>query len=417
MPGLLIACRDCGAIQRMEPPAQGRVECWRCGRVLESRNGRSLNAGLALSCTTFMLLVIGTIMPVMTVHIAGNTVSTRIVYGLGVAWRQDWGLLTLVLGLVGVVLPLVRFAVLSATLAAIRFGWRSRRVAAAFRICETLDPWAMSDVLLVGAGIGYGRIETSIPVTIEPGGWCFIAAAVATMLTRTAINKQEVWRLLRQPRVSMPAAAVTCTSCDAVAPAEREGGRCPRCSAVLHRRRPDSLIYTRALLLATAVLTPLAYSLPMSALWEAGTPHPHTIIDGIEMLFQYGFWYFGVLIFFISLIFPLTKIIVMSWCLVSIRRHSASRLRTKTRLFRFVHKGGRWSALDPFTVLVFAPMAQFQQLAHVDFMSGSVAFLATVVLSMLATDAFDPRLMWDRAGRNDAQGRAPEPFASPRPQE
>lgn len=48
-------------------------------------------------------------------------------------------------------------------------------------------------------------------------------------------------------------------------------------------------------------------------------------------------------------------------------------------------------------MLVFAPMIQFGQLAHFDFMGGAAAFLATVVLSMLATRALDPRLMWDAA--------------------
>jgi len=42
-------------------------------------------------------------------------------------------------------------------------------------------------------------------------------------------------------------------------------------------------------------------------------------------------------------------------------------------------------------------MIQFGQLAHFDFMGGAAAFLATAVLSMLATRIFDPRLMWDNA--------------------
>lgn len=395
MPDLLVACRDCGVIQRMRPPTRGRVECWRCGRVLENRTGRSLDAGLSLSVATFLLLLPANLTPVMTVHAAGTTVSTYIVFGLGVAWHQSWGVLAVLLGLVGVVLPLVRFGLLSATLAAIRLGRRGKRAAVAFRWCEALDAWAMSDVLLIGAGIGYGRIVASVPVKIEPGGWCLVAAAVATMLTRAALDRQEVWRTLMMPPTSAPTRAIACTSCDLVLSAEAEGGRCPRCNASLHRRRPGSLTITRSLLLATALLTPIAYGLPMSSLWEIGTPHPHTIIDGIEMLFEHSFWYFGVVIFILSLVFPIMKILVLSWCLLSIWQRSASRLRTKARLYHFVDEAGRWSMLDPFTVLVFAPMAQFEQLAHIDFMGGSVAFLATVLLSMRAAQEFDARIMWD----------------------
>jgi paraquat-inducible protein A len=141
----------------------------------------------------------------------------------------------------------------------------------------------------------------------------------------------------------------------------------------------------------------------MSAFWEAGTPQPHSVIDGIYLLFTHGFWYFGVIIFCVSIVFPMTKIVSLSWCLASIWRGSAARLRRKTQLYRFVDDVGRWSMLDPFTVLVFAPMVPLGQLAHIDFMPGCPAFLATVVLSMLAARRFDPRLMWDVALHVEAE--------------
>jgi paraquat-inducible protein A len=47
--------------------------------------------------------------------------------------------------------------------------------------------------------------------------------------------------------------------------------------------------------------------------------------------------------------------------------------------------------------MVFAPMIQFDSIAHFDVRIGSTFFLASVVLSMLATRVFDPRLMWDAA--------------------
>jgi paraquat-inducible protein A len=51
--------------------------------------------------------------------------------------------------------------------------------------------------------------------------------------------------------------------------------------------------------------------------------------------------------------------------------------------------------IDPFTVFIFAPMLQIGQLAHINIRAGSLAFLSTVVLSMIAARTFDPRLMWD----------------------
>ena len=361
------------------PPARGRLECWRCGRVLESTSGRSLDAALACALATLLLLFPANFMPLMSVHVAGITVSTHLASGLRTAWQQGWPLLTITLGLVGVVLPFVRFGLLAATLAAIRFGAHGGWTGLAFRYAEKLDLWAMADVFLIGGGIGYGRIVSQIPVQIDTGGWCFVVAALMTMVTRASLERRAVWQRLKAPPAHAGTDAVACTSCDLVLPPEAEGHPCPRCAAAVHHRRPFAVIQCTALVLTCWALMPIAYGYPMSELWEAGTPHPHSIIDGIDLLFTHGFWLFGIIIFLLSLVFPFTKLISLTWFLRSIHRRSAVHLRTKTWLYRFIDEGGRWSNLDPFTVIIFAPMLQFAQVAHIDIMGGSPAFLATVV--------------------------------------
>ena len=402
---MLIACPDCAAIQQMPPPPKrGALECWQCGSVLEATTGRSLDAALACGLATLLLLVPANLMPIMTVHVAGIDDSTHLASGLLTAWGQGWPLLAIVLGLQGVVLPFVRFGLLSATLAAIRFGVRGGWVGPAFRFSEKLDLWAMVDVLLVGAGIGYGRVASQIPVNIGAGGWCFVAAALMTMVTRASLERRAVWRLLGAPPTQAEPDAVACTSCDLVLPPEAEGRRCPRCAATIHWRRPFALMQCTALVLACWILMPIAYGFPMSEIWELGEPHPHTIMDGILLLFQNGFWPFGVILVVVSVMVPFSKLISLSWFLVSIHRRSSSRLKQRTRLYRFIDEAGRWSNLDPFAVMIFAPMVQFNQLAHIDIMRGSPFFLATVVLSMVATRVFDPRLMWDAAATKQRTG-------------
>ncbi len=377
------------------PPAKGWVECWQCGHVLERTAGRSLDVALACALATLLLLVPANFMSVMTVHLAGTTSSTHLASGLVTSWRQGWPLLAIVLGLQGVVLPFVRFGLLSATLAAIRFGVRGRWMGPAFRLCQKLDLWAMADVLLIGAGIGYGRVGSQIPVHIDVGGWCFVAAAVMTMVTRASLERRAVWRRLTPSRIEQ--GTISCTTCDLVLPREAEGGPCPRCAAPIHRRRPFALMQCTALLLACWALMPVAYGWPMSELWKLGEPHPHTIIEGIDLLFHSGFWPFGVVLLIVSVAVPFAKLIVLSLFLVAVHRRWSRWLVQRTRLYRFIDEIGRWSNLDPFTVMVFAPMVQFNQVAHVDIMIGSTFFTASVVLSMVATRAFDPRLMWDAA--------------------
>lgn len=393
----LIACRDCAAVQRLRPLERGRLECVRCGRVLENRTGRSLDGALACSIAALLLLVPANTLPLMTVHLGPVASSHVLPAGLAVAWAQGWPLVSVVLAFEAIILPFLRFGLLSATLMAIRLGRRDRRLGRAFRYAEMLDLWAMTDVLLIGAGIGYGRLAAQTSVTIDAGGWCFVSVAVLTMITRGTIERREIWRRLGSGPDTVPAWAVACTGCDLLLPADAVGARCPRCAARVHRRRPGSLRACAALLIATAVLMPLAYGLPMSEFWKGNQAAPHTVINGVLLLFTSGFWYFGIVLFFVSVVFPLGKLVALAWFLTSIHRRSGRGLRLKTKVYRFVDEVGRWSTLDSFTVLVFAPMIQFGQIAHFDFMGGAAAFLATVILSMLATLALDPRLMWDAA--------------------
>ena len=412
----LIACRDCAAIQRLKPLSSGRrLECWQCGRVLESRAGRSLDGALACSITVLLLLLPANFLPLMTVHLGPLSSSHVLAAGLAVAWAQGWPLVAVLLALEGIILPFARFGLLSVVLAMIRCGRRDSWLGRAFRYAELLDQWAMFDVLLIGAGIGYGRIASQVAVSIDPGGWCFVGASLMTMVTRAMLERREVWRRLHPDPEAFDQQEVACTSCDLLLPAEAVGQRCPRCAAAVHRRRPFAVTQCTALLLATAIITPIAYSYPMSAFWKGDQIESHTVINGIELLFQSGFWYFGIIIFCVSFVFPLTKLGALAWFLTSLHRGSSTKLRFKTRLYRFIDEIGRWSTLDPFTVMVFAPMIQFGQLAHFDFMGGAAAFLATVVLSMAAANVFDPRLFWDNASPETGMAglRVPPPEAAP----
>jgi paraquat-inducible protein A len=88
-------------------------------------------------------------------------------------------------------------------------------------------------------------------------------------------------------------------------------------------------------------------------------------------------------------------------------RGSAIQLQARTRLFRFVREIGRWSLVDVFAVTILVSLVHMGELASVLPGSGAVGFCAVVILTMLAAESFDPRLMWDAAGLNPRPRSAP----------
>jgi paraquat-inducible protein A len=393
---MIIACSDCGTIQRLPPLHRGsRLRCRLCAKVLERTAGRSLDAALALSCATLLLWIPANLGILLNMQVLGIDRSSRLVSGILDLWREGWLALAIIVGLQGVVLPFFRFGLLTASLASIRFRFQRRWTAIAFRWSEHLDDWSMPDVFLFGAAIGYSRVAVFVPVTIGIGGWSLIAVACLTMITRASIDRVSIWRQIHRPDSPEAGPRIACTQCDLVLPARFLGCRCPRCAARLWRRKPFAIMEATALVLAAYPLYLVANWFPMSVQDVFGKASEQTIIYGVAMLISAGFWPLAGIIFLASIFIPLAKLVGMSWLLWSAHRGSNHHLILKTRLYRFIEAVGRWSNVDIFTIVIFLPIMQIAGLVSVRAGNGAPAFLAVIVLTMLAVRLFDPRLLWD----------------------
>lgn len=387
---------------------RGRALCRRCHRVLERAQGRSVDAALALALATLLLLFPANLATLLRISAAGIMRSSRLGSGVIAIWREGYPLMAVVVGLQGVLLPFLRFGLLAAVLASVRLRAVGRWTGPAFRWAERLDLWAMPDVFLFGAAIGYSRMAPFVPATIGAGGWCLIAAALASILTRGTLDRSAVWRMIAPPPVLAPVlapvpdatrarAVLSCTECDLPVPGVPPGSTCPRCRAVLWPRKPHSLMRATALVIAGAALYPMANYFPMSVQDRLGTLKLHTIAAGVMDLIGAGLWPLAVIIFTASIGIPMLKLLAMSWLIWSAHRGSTRRLATKSRLYRVIHEIGRWSNIDVFTLAIFVPLFQLGGFVHVSVGLGAPAFLAVIVLTMLAVRVFDPRLLWDAA--------------------
>ena len=225
---MIIACPDCGTIQLAPPLRPGsELRCSRCRKVLERTAGRSLDAALALAAATLILWFPANLCTFLTIRVLGLDESSRLGSGVIVMWQERWYLLALVVGLQGVILPFLRFGLLTASLASIRLHAQRRWTGLAFRWAEHLDRWSMPDVFLLGAAVGYSRVAVMIPVTIGIGGWSMITASCLTMIARASLDRRSIWRMIHPPDSPLTGPRIACSECDLVVPARYAGGRCP----------------------------------------------------------------------------------------------------------------------------------------------------------------------------------------------
>ena len=177
--------------------------------------------------------------------------------------------------------------------------------------------------------------------------------------------------------------------------APRRVQKCSRCGHVLHARKPMSVQRTWACVLAAAVLYVPANLLPIMTTVSALQREEHTLLGGILELWVDGSWGLSIIVFIASIAVPVLKIGVLGLLAWTTQHAPAWRRLERARLYRLIEAVGHWSMLDVYVVVLLAATVRFGPLAGVQAEPGLLAFASVVVLTMLATYAFDPKLIWD----------------------
>ncbi|MEO8922042.1 MAG: paraquat-inducible protein A [Caldimonas sp.] len=199
-----------------------------------------------------------------------------------------------------------------------------------------------------------------------------------------------------------------CESCGLVTAdilgADDSGGllqRCPRCGHVLRRTKPMSVQRTWACVIAAAVLYVPANALPVLITVQAPDREEHTLLGGIHELWVDGSWGLATIVFIASIVVPVFKIGVLALLAWTVRRAPGWRRLERAKLFRLIEMVGHWSMLDVYVVILLGATVRFGPLASARPGPGLLCFAAVVVLTMLATFSFDPRLIWKDGRRTD----------------
>ena len=186
------------------------------------------------------------------------------------------------------------------------------------------------------------------------------------------------------------------------APGEEEG-RCPRCDETLAFRKPGSLQRTWAYVIAAAICYVPANLLPVLTTTTAAGADSDTILQGVVLLWSPTGWPLSLIVLIASIMIPSAKILALGYLLITVQRGSVKNNEQRIRLYRMVKFIGRWSMVDVFVDTFTAALVQLQPLMSVEPGPGLFFFAAVVVLTMLAVESFDPRLIWDSVSAREVR--------------
>ena len=202
----------------------------------------------------------------------------------------------------------------------------------------------------------------------------------------------------------------SCHTCSLVSRVASDDALCPRCGSRVHLRKPGSIGHCWAFLIAAMILYIPANTLPMMLTSSLFGSSDDTIISGVFFLWEYGSWYLALIVFFASILVPIGKMLALLVLLLSVQlpgvQLTAERRARLAHAYRIIDSIGRWSMLDIYVVALLATVVQLTALASVRAGPAALAFGAVVVLTMLATESFDPRLIWDPVEEENGRRRA-----------
>ena len=182
--------------------------------------------------------------------------------------------------------------------------------------------------------------------------------------------------------------------------ASKQWAQCVRCGSRISTPAQGKRAASRTAAVAAAAFFLFwpAVLLPVLEIHRYGHRHAASILGGTIDLMRHGDWFVGGVVLIFSIVFPLTKLVLLlelSLLGVMHRRHKAI-------TFRIMEYAGRWSMMDVLLLAFMVMLIKLGSLVEFRFGPAVIAFVACVVLSMMASLLFDPHSIWEESVEADA---------------
>jgi paraquat-inducible protein A len=176
----LIACHDCDLLQYKVPlkPDQS-AQCIRCAAVLSRQKKDALNRTLAFSISGLVLFILANVFPFMTFQFEGRAQINNLITGVFDLFDKGMLGLSFLVFLTSIMAPLIKLLGMIYILLPLKFNKTPWKLKTVFRAIQTLSPWAMMEVYLLGVFVAY--VKLSDLAEVLPGIALFSFASLILM--------------------------------------------------------------------------------------------------------------------------------------------------------------------------------------------------------------------------------------------
>jgi paraquat-inducible protein A len=170
---------------------------------------------------------------------------------------------------------------------------------------------------------------------------------------------------------------------------------CPRCGAVLHRYRPDSINRSLALTCGALILFIVAISFPFLAMKSGGFFQETRLPTGIVELWRQELYGLALLVLITCVLIPLGQIAGFLYLLIPLKLERPAP-RHAIRVLRLLRHAAPWGMLEIFMLGILVALVKLGKMATIVPGISVFAFGALVLVMAAAITALDMPLLWER---------------------
>lgn len=396
-----VLCRSCDLAVTL-PPYQPGVKCVcpHCGAILRSGYPQPLTQVCAVAVSALILLAISIFEPFLS--LSAFTLSQDMsLYSIFTVLRTDWSALLYVFLFFAFLCPAIML------LQIVLAGLRLIKPGLVFcRVYALSHHFCMVDVFVAGVLVSLIKLTQLAEVSFHSGFFTGLAFSLLLIWCWLKMPSERMWDMympdtLVQDGHIEPGKRGTeqnltrCPHCGMVYTSSGHD-RCPRCKGAAGSRIRQSRQKTFALLLTALILYVPANVYPIMFTDYLGSDTGSNITDGVISLWNMGSYFVALIILTASLFIPVFKILMLFYLLRACAAPDVKNPVLLSKLYRTVSFIGKWSMIDVFVVIIMSSTVRMSGLLTISPGFAIIAFCSVVLITMLAAESFDERLIWDK---------------------
>ena len=194
LPGVTV-CEGCDAVYRHAALRPREVaSCPRCGTELAVNAGAQRQRMLPLTVASLILFAIANLFPIVEIELQGRRAQTTLFGAVRALSGEGMSPVALLVLATTLLFPLAQLLILFYLSVPVIRGARPPGFALLVRMLQSLRPWGMVEVFLLGVLVAIVKLSGMATVVAGPALWAFIGLTVL-LTSVVSFNPRAFWEM------------------------------------------------------------------------------------------------------------------------------------------------------------------------------------------------------------------------------